>query len=150
MKKFETPVIVKMDDLVMEPVYFASGNPYVPAGGDWNISTSYANHNSGSHSEIKVEATYSGSTAGDNLSMTFKTNSFKIDTVTPGDSCLVVTNQTADGFTLTRTGRHFNPNENVGFVFQLTAAKEDGNVGAVGTTGEYMPCDLICTSYEAY
>lgn len=124
-----------------------------PVKEEWSKSLTYANHNSGSHSEVKFTCHNDGDKAGDNITFHVSLNThsaLKIKSFTPGDGCLVVTNQTATGFTLTRMNRHFNPGENVEFVTQIVFEKPDGTTGAAGTTGIDRVCDLQIVGFMAY
>lgn len=123
------------------------------SGPEWSADIEYCNHNSGSHSEIKFKFHNNGNKSGDNIRCDVvlnTTDGLKISTVTPGDSCLVLSNLTNYGFTLTRTNRHFNGGENIEFVSQIIFSRADGSEGAAGTSEVYRPCDVCITSFNAY
>lgn len=151
MRGYERPTITEFNES-MEYICAASGTPNVPTvtpietpPTEWDINCSYCNHNSGSHSEVKISAHNYGKSSGEVLSMTFRVEGFKLDKVIDS-SGFTVTNVTEYGFTVTRNN-HFNPGENVAFVIQITGDNGSGKVGAVGTTGVDMPCTIYCTSY---
>lgn len=153
MKTFEIPEIIEMD-LQLEPVFAASGGggTETETGGqteEWTIGGEWCNHNSGSHSELKIKAHNNGVRSGYNLKMDFFIRDFRLNSITTGDSCITVSNQTENSFTLTRTNRKYNGGESIEFVMQLTAKKANGEVGAVGVSGVYMPCNIVCFSYSA-
>ncbi len=150
MKNYEKPIIDNVG-IVTEGVYAASGSvpavpiePIVPKLVDWEIKCSYCNHNTGSHSEVKIDAHNYGTKSGEGITMFFVVRGFKLDTV-KDSSGYVVSNVTETGFTIYRKG-HFNPNENIVFVIQITA-KDSKYHGSVGVTGVDMPCEIYCCGY---
>ncbi len=73
MKEFTSPVIVDIADLA-EGVYAASGStstedPVIPAPGvqGWNWSIEWANHNSGSHSEMNLKGLNNSGQGGNHI-----------------------------------------------------------------------------------
>ncbi len=161
MKEFTAPDITMLDfSLTAEPTNGGSGVNFVPSVpivpmsplGDWKITTEWCNHNTGSHSELKIKGHNYGKDSGDSIKMVFSVGGFKLDTVTPGDDILVLSDKSVNGFTLTRNN-HFNSNENFEFVIQLTCSETPYNTnihtGAVGTTGVPCPAFVACTSYVA-
>ncbi|MCR5719489.1 MAG: hypothetical protein K6F84_02890 [Lachnospiraceae bacterium] len=75
MKKFEAPVICKVDDLA-EGIYAASGAvvndpiPVITETGDWKFDVKWCNHNSGSHSEMEVHGHNYGKQGGSHIEVT--------------------------------------------------------------------------------
>ncbi len=154
MKEFQMPELVEVNNLYIEPVYAASGlipttpeKEYESSGGngDFKVETEWCNHNSGSHSEIKIHIHNYGKDSGDNIHMSFFIRDFRLDSIIPGDGCLILSNLSENHFDLARVGRHFNPGEDIQFVMQLKCKKPGGAVGAVGQTGVQMPCSVHCT-----
>ena len=146
MKKFEAPVLEVIEDFAMEPVYALSGTPDTPdkPDGDWDITTYWPSHNSGSHSVLAIVANNTGSLSGDCITMEFLCKGFKLSTIsnTSGYQASIINDKT---FKIYRNG-HFNPGERIEFNIELTAS--DTNYGgAVGKTGEVCPHQVICTSY---
>lgn len=123
--------------------------------GDWDIHCEYCQHNTGSHSEVRITGHHNGQHQGDVLKLTcVMKNGFRIKEVRE-TSGIPVSNVTENGFTLTRYN-HFNPNENVGFLIQLVVYNGHnlndktgkGCVGAVGITGQPRVCDVVCLNVE--
>lgn len=157
MKNFEIPEIVTLDLTMTETDAFGSGT----TGGnsnitdyekdDWKVYTIWCNHNTGSHSELKVVAHNYGSKSGSALKMSFVNIGFNMTSLTPGQGAAVtVSNQTATSFDLTWRDA-INPNQEIGFVMQLTCSDgpkhpETGHTGAVGITGQACDKKVICTS----
>lgn len=151
MKNFVIPEIEDLSEVVLEPVYTASGwTPENPPEdptpkGDWDISTHWCNHNSGSHSELAIVGVHSGKTCGESITMVFQCIGFCLNKVKDNGG-FIVSNETESGFTITRFG-HFNPTERFEFNIQVTA-KDSLYHGAVGKTGEQVVGKSVkCISY---
>ncbi|MBE5936666.1 MAG: hypothetical protein E7265_01395 [Lachnospiraceae bacterium] len=153
MRNYTAPNLTEINDIV-EGVYASSGamvtEPPLPTAApntivDWDISCSYRNHNSGSHSEVAIIGLNMGNNSGDSILMNFLVSGFRLDTV-KDSSGYPVSNVTETGFTIFRPG-HFNPNERFEFNIQITA-KDSPYHGSIGKTGEYLPCTISLVSYE--
>lgn len=161
-KQFSDPFIVQMNiaDTQAGIVAAASSVPTPPTSvtenGDWKITCDYCNHNTGSHSEVKITMVYSGGKTGDDtLCMSFTMlNGFLLESVSNiGRGDVFATDVCEGGFKLVGTFHH-NSSENVGFVLWIKVKNgpvnlETGHKGAAGKTGEYKPCDVKCISYTA-
>lgn len=153
MKNYVAPSMTEMFDKV-EGVYAASGavtpGPKKDTPEDkWDITTNFANHNSGSHSELVIRGIHSGIKSGTGLYMNFFIKDFKLLTVKDwGD--LVVSNVHENGFTVFRKN-FYNASDRFEFNLQITAkdSPHGGNKGAVGVTGTYCPCNVVCVGYHA-
>ena len=147
MKKFEKPVFAECSEFT-EGIYASSGwVPVTPPDtpkGDWVIECDWANHNSGSHSELKIKGHNYGNLSGDCLTMHFRIMDFRLDTIKDMGG-MIFSNISESGFTITRNN-HFNPNENFEFNIQITC-KNSPYEGSVGKTGEYCPHKVHCVSY---
>lgn len=147
MKKFEAPVFEAIDDFAMEPVYASSGTPDTPdkpSDDKWKITTSWRNHNSGSHSELAIIGVHAGSKSGEGITMNFICEGFELASV-KDSSGYTVSNVSKNGFTIYRNG-HFNPTERFEFNIQIVASDSHYH-GAVGQTGQDCPARVYCTSY---
>lgn len=154
MKEYDRPMMSEMN-IITEGVYAGSGTPDIPdipddppSDGSWTVNTEYTSHNSGSHSEVRLNASYSGSTSGDVLILNFAVTGFTLYDV-KDSSQYSVSNVSENGFTIRLDG-HFNPGHNYGPVIQIRCKKGDNKIGAVGVTGVSMPCTIKCSSYTYY
>ncbi len=145
-KEFISPEIVSLSLEDTEGLFGVAGSGYEhEEKGDWDINCRYDGHNTGHHSVVHVQANHHGTNSGECLTMTFRVNNgFKIDRV-QNASGTWVNILSENRFTITRNG-HFNPNEAVGFCFELVV-KNSPYHGSIGKTGEYRPCDIECVSY---
>lgn len=155
MKKFETPIIVDVEDMA-EGVYAASGSLpeeddfyEPPTGGEqgcWQFECKWTGHNNGGHSVCHVQGTHCGDHSGNTLRMEFLTN-FPIKEV-KNASGLTISEVGAFSFVLTRNN-HFNSNESIGFNFEIETSTvfydEAGNPlhGAIGAcNGDKYRCKV--------
>lgn len=148
MKNYIAPVLIDMNDQV-EGVYAASGVAPTPKPdpslGTWNIYCVYRNHNSGSHSEVAIICEKHGGKPVEGLVMNFTVKDFRLDTVKDNGG-YQVSNVSETGFTIYRQG-HLNGSDRFEFNIQVTA-KDSKYHGSVGKTGEYLPCNIVCTGFR--
>lgn len=151
-KMFLDPQILECDIENTERFFPSQSGGIEEFRGDWDIRLEYRNHNTGSHSEVAVIGKHHGNHSGESLTMDIMMrNGFEIKQVKEASGC-VVSNVTKDGFTITRNN-HFNPTDNFEFNFQIVVSNgpkhpQTNHVGAIGTTGVYRACDLVCIYYE--
>ena len=147
-KAFVSPEIVSISLEETEGTYGVCGSGDIPEPkGDWDIACRYDGHNTGHHSIVHVQANHHGNYSGDCLTMTFKINNgFKMKEVNNASGTWV-RKLSESRFTITRNG-HFNPNESVGFCFELVVENSPYH-GSIGKTGGDRPCDVECVSYTS-
>lgn len=150
MKKFEKPVFAECSEFT-EGIYASSGwVPVTPPPdgpkGDWVIECDWANHNSGSHSELAIKGHNYGNLSGECLTMHFRIFDFRLDTIKDTGG-LIFSNISENGFSITRN-IHFNPNENFEFNIQITV-KDSLYKGSYGQTGVPCACNIKCVGYTA-
>lgn len=151
-KMFLDPQILECDIENTEGLHPSQSGGIEEFHGDWDITLEYRNHNTGSHSEVAFIGVHHGNHAGEVLKMdVIMKNGFEIKEVRETSGC-VVTNLSKHGFTITRRN-HFNPTERFEFNIQVVVSNgpvhpETHHIGAIGKTGEYRACDLVCVRYE--
>ena len=139
MSDFIIPEVINLIDDINEGVYAGSGafnappgNGLIPpstppggtGGGDvplcWvNWQCRWTGHNNGGHSVCHVSARHEGNHSGNRLVMNFVTN-FPVKDVKNASGC-AISNVSSYSFTLT-WNNFFNPNENIGFNFEIVTA----------------------------
>lgn len=148
--KFEVPVLDQLEWVNTEVSYVGSGvpstEPEKPSEkGDWLITTGWANHNSGHHSELKIRGVHSGVHTGNSITMHFHVEGFKLATIQDSNG-YAFANVSETGFSITRTG-FYNGSDNFEFNIQITAS-DSPYQGSVGVTGQPCAALVICDSYE--
>lgn len=158
MKAFEMPTVDRLDFVNTEAAYTASGSvPVVPEEpkpdpkNDWEVSTEFRGHNSGSHSELAIIGHYNGSQQCHELT---------VDLAIFGGFTLVsvkdyggktITNVSPSGFSVT-VSDCFNNGHNLQFNIQVVLKSPNGYVGAAagpgGTESSYVPSCFKVVSYS--
>lgn len=153
MKEFISPVIVDIADLA-EGVYAASGStstdePIIPVpnpgtdGWDWSIN--WANHNSGSHSEMELRGHNYGNTGGNHIKFVINfIGQGIIDTVS-NVSKATSYSWTQNSITLVYDGV-YNPGESITIGFQITF---DGAPNCEKGGHSYWPSGQNCNTSAA-
>lgn len=146
MREFISPDIEVMDDIVLEPVYAASGGTYIKKEGDPDIYTQFKGHNSGSHSELALIVVNPGK-AGECIVIDFVCKGCRLDYVKDAGG-IGISGVCENGFTATRRG-HFNANDRIELNIQVVV-KDSPYHGAVGKSGDYVPTTFFCSGYQIF
>ncbi len=162
MKDFIAPDLVNIED-TGEGIYAGSGawntNPDIPnppfppgddASSDWVWNCKWTGHNHGGHSVCHVLGQHCGNKCGESITLNIVTN-FTIREV-KNASGYTITNLGSHSFSIVRNG-HFNPNESVGFNFEIVTSDpmydENGNAlhGAIGAHNAHDKyCKVVSTT----
>ncbi len=130
-----------------EGVYADSGKP---EKNDWRVITEYRGHNSGSHSELWINAHNNGKKSGTTVKMHFHTDAFKFLSVGPtGDNKITISNITENSFDITWIDA-FNPNQDIAFIVQFVIQNSPYGGAACPSGDTTTPSAVFCTDVQAF
>lgn len=149
MKEFISPVIIDIADLA-EGVYAASGSnptdePILPPPSEvegWQWGVNWANHNSGSHSEMEVKAHNFGTKGGNHVKIVLSFIGQGTITSVSNVSKATSYSWTPNSITFVYDGV-YNPGEDITIGYQITF---DGSPNAEKGGHSYWPSGQNCNT----
>lgn len=157
MKNFEVPEIVTLDLTQTENgpqgsgVTFDKNEPPVISTDEWTVDAYWTSHNSGSHSELHIQATHHGSHGGGQVTFKIQLEKFTLIAARSGDENCICIVDGSKNLTVVRKGK-YNATENIGFNVILECSDgpvKDGHHGAYGDTERlqrydpYVKCIMV-------